>query len=238
MKIRPVMVAVGIAVGLQGALLASCSNSRISGGNTSSSVATTTSVTQPTTTQPTSTTSTSTTVDTSLTTTTSTIPAVLGLDLSADGLGGESFGAESNGVIAYVESILGSPTHDTGWIDPAAAGLACPGTEVRHVTWGDLALFFTDESSVTSGLRHFAAYTNGPAAGPFVNPFCLSVAGGISVGDTVDELMAVYPDALVNDGDELGGPSFHIVDGLVGFLTGITGSDTITTFVGGFGCGE
>lgn len=220
------------------ALLASCSDSRISGGNTSSSVATTTSVAQTTTTQPSTTTSTSTTVGTSTTTTTSTIPAVRGLDLSAEGLGGESFGAESNGVIAYVGSILGPPTHDTGWIDPVAAGLACTGNEVRHVTWGDLALFFTDDSTVASGLRHFAAYTYGPAAGPFINPFGLSVAGGVSVGDTVDELLAVYPDALVNDGDELGGPSFHIENGLVGFLTGVSGSDTITTFLGGFGCGE
>lgn len=226
-----------VVVGIAGAWLASCSNSRISGGNTSSSVASTTSATLPTTTQPPPTTSTSTTVDTSSTTSTSTIPAVSGLDLSADGLGEESFGAESTGVIAYVESILGSPTHDTGWIDPVATGVACPGTEVRHVTWGDLSLFFTDQSSVTSGLRHFAAYTYGPAAGPFIDPFGLSIEGAISVGDTVDELLAAYPDAVVND-DELGGASFHIVEGLGGFLTGISGGDTITTFVGGFGCGE
>lgn len=163
---------------------------------------------------------------------------VVGLDLAADGLGGESFGAEANGVIAYVESILGSPTHDTGWFDPVASGVACPGTEVRHVTWGDLALFFTDESTVTSGLRHFAAYTYGPAAGPFATPFGLSIDGGITVGDTVDELLAIYPAALINDSDDLGGASFQVVDGLGGFLTGTTGSDTITTFVGGFGCGE
>lgn len=227
-----------LATVVLGTAVVACSNSRISGGNTSSSVATTASPTPTTTTKPPATTSTSTTVDTSSTTTTSTIPAVRGLDLAFDGLGGESFGAESTGVIAYVQSILGPPTHDTGWIDPIATGLACPGTEIRHVTWGDLALFFTDESSVASGLRHFAAYTYGPATGPFVDPFGLSVAGGISVGDTVDELKAVYPEALVNDGDELGGASFHIVDGLIGFLTGTSGSDTITTFVGGFGCGE
>lgn len=155
-----------------------------------------------------------------------------------DGLGGESFGAESTGVIAYVESILGSPTHDTGWIDPVATGAACTGTEIRYVTWRDLSLFFTDQSTVASGLRHFAAYTYGPAAGAFVDPFGLSIDGGVSVGDTVDELLAIYPAALINDDQQLGGASFHIVDGLTGFLTGITGSDTITTFVGGFGCGE
>ena len=76
------------------------------------------------------------------------------------------------------------------------------------------------------------------AAGPFVDPYGLTVDGGISVGDTVDELLTVYPDAVINESDELGGASFHVVDGLTGFLTGTDGTETITTFVGGFGCGE
>ena len=141
-------------------------------------------------------------------------------------------------MISYVRSILGVPTHDTGWLDPVTTGAACPGTEIRYVTWRDLSLFFTDDSSFASGLPHFAAYTYGPAAGPFVDPYGLTVDGGISVGDTVDELLTVYPDAVINESDELGGASFHVVDGLTGFLTGTDGTDTITTFVGGFGCGE
>lgn len=87
-------------------------------------------------------------------------------------------------------------------------------------------------------MRHFASYTYGPAAGAFIDPFGLAVDGGISVGNTVDELLAIYPDALINESDQLGPASFYIVDGLIGFLTGTSGSDTITTFVGGFGCGE
>ncbi len=233
MKIRVIAVAGCFSA----TLLVACSESRITGANTTSTSVTTSTVAVPTTTSPPST-STSTTSTTLVTTTTSTIPAVLGLDLSADGLGEESFGAEATGVTSYVQSILGPPTHDTGWLDPVATGAACPGTEIRYVTWGDLSLFFTDDSTFASGLRHFAAYTYGPAAGAFVDPFGLSVDGGISVGNTVDELRAVYPDAVINESDELGGASFHIVDGLAGFLTGTAGSDTITTFVGGFGCGE
>ncbi len=141
-------------------------------------------------------------------------------------------------MISYVQSILGSPTHDTGWIDPVASGAACPGTEIRFVTWNDLSLFFSDSSPVASGLRHFAAYTYGPAAGPFIDPFGLAVDGGVTVGDTVDQLLTIYPSAIINASGELGPASFHIVDGLTGFLTGTSGSDTITTFVGGFGCGE
>ena len=226
------------ATAVVGALLASCSDSRISGGNTSSSVAATTTAPPTITTQPPATTVPATTVAASTTSTTSTIPAVRGLDLSADGLGEESFGAESTGVIDYVESIIGSPTHDSGWLSPADTGATCPGTEIRNVTWGDLSLFFTDNSTVASGLRHFASYTYGPAAGAFVDPFGLSVEGGISVGSTIDQLLAVYPSALITTDNQSASTVFQIVDGLSGFLTGTTGSDTITSFVGGFGCGE
>ncbi len=220
-----------------GALLVACTDSRISGGNSTTSAATTTSA-APATTQPpaTTSTSTSTTVAESTTSTTSTIPAVLGLDLSADGIGEESFGAEADGVIAYVESILGSPIHDTGWF--GTNGLACVGTEIRYVTWGDLTLGFGDESPYGSGLRHFTSYTYGPAAGAFVEPFGLSVAGDVSIGDTVDELLAAYPDAVISSDEELDASVFNIADGLSGFLTGTTGSDTITSFQGGFSCGE
>ena len=237
MKIRGVIV-VGY---FSATLLVACSESRVSGSNTTSpSVTTSTAAASTTSSSSSSTSTTSETLGTTtlVTTTTSTIPAVLGLDLSADGLGEESFGAEATGVTSYVRSILGPPTHDTGWLDPVATGAACPGTEIRYVTWGDLSLFFTDESTFAFGIRHFAAYTYGPAAGEFVDPFGLSVDGGISVGDTVDELLAIYPNATLIESDELGGASFHIVEGLAGFLTGTTGSDTITTFVGGFGCGE
>ena len=228
-----------VATALIGGLLTSCSDSRISGGNTSSSVATTTTTAPtPTTQPPPLTTSPSTTVVASTSSTTSTIAAVRGLDLSADGLGEESFGAESTGVIAYVESILGSPTDDTGWFNPADTGAACLGSEIRYVTWSDLSLFFTDTSTVASGLRHFAAYSYGPAAGPFIVPFGLSTDGGVSVGITVDQLLAIDPSALIATDEQSAAAYFQIADGLSGFLTGTTGNDIITSFVGGFGCGE
>jgi len=158
--------------------------------------------------------------------------------MSADGLGEESFGAESTGVVAYVQSILGPPTHDTGWFDPLTTGATCAGTEIRFVIWGDLSLFFSDVSPAVSGIRHFASYTYGPTAGPFIDPFGLAVDGGVSVGDTVDQLVTIYPAAVINESGQLGPAVFHIEDGLMGFLTGTAGTDTITTFVGGFGCGE
>ncbi|MBI4883741.1 MAG: hypothetical protein HY826_06765 [Actinobacteria bacterium] len=233
MNISRVLVTVSVV----GASVVACSSGGESRATTSVVTSTSTSTTvaaPPTTRVPTP--STSSTSTSSTTSTTSTIPVVVGLDLSADGLGGESFGAESTGVISYVESILGAPTSDTGWLNNVSIGAACPGTEMRQVTWGDLVLTFADESPAAVGTRHFAAYSYGPPAAAFANPFGLTTDAGIGIGDTVAELLIVYPAAAVND-DEFG-PTFQIEAGLFGFLTDVTVTGTITSFVGGFGCGE
>ena len=47
-----------------------------------------------------------------------------------------------------------------------------------------------------------------------------------------------YPTVVINPGDDLGGPNFFINDGLAGFLTGVTPTDTVTSVLGGQGCGE
>ena len=156
--------------------------------------------------------------------------------MSADGLGEESFGAESTGVIGYVESILGSPTEDSGWYSPVG-GEACGATEIRFVRWVDLTLLFADSSPAATGLRHFMAYTYGPASGAAVDPFGLSVDGGVSVGDTVDELLATYLGTPITFDEEVNSALFQIVDGLSGYATGVNGSDTIKSFLGGFLCG-
>ena len=158
--------------------------------------------------------------------------------LRANGLGDAAFGAEPDGVVAYVSAIIGAPTVDTGWIDPLSVG-ACPGTELRQVSWGDLVLQFSDVSSVTSGRRHFFSYSYGPAFVPgAIAPAGLKTEAGIGVGSTVADLSGTYPTAVINPGTDLGGPNFLINDGLAGFLTGITPTDTVTSVLGGQGCGE
>lgn len=173
------------------------------------------------------------------TTTSSTIPAVQGLGLTAQGLGDVLFGVDADQVITFVNSILGAPTTDSGWTDPLSAGTSCPGTTIRFVSWHDLSLFLTDRSPAVTGIKHFASYTYGPAFVPGrAVPFGLSTANGIGLGSTVKQLKAAYPAAKVNVGDQLSGPSFFIENGLTGFLTGTASTDTIISFVGGFGCGE
>jgi len=157
--------------------------------------------------------------------------------MSAEGLGEALFGAGVDGVIDYVESILGEPTDDSGWVDPITVG-ACPGTEVRFVSWSDLHLFFTDESTVAAGARHFASYRYGPALGPRVAPFGITTPEGMGVGSTVGELRFTYSEGILTPGDDIFPPTFLVEDGLQAFLTGTADEDVAIDWVGGFGCGE
>jgi hypothetical protein len=171
---------------------------------------------------------------------TTTIPAVQGLGLSAQGLGDVQFGADADQTVSYVNSILGKPTRDTGWVDPLTSGQSCPGTTIRLVDWNDLSLFFTDQSPAVQGLRHFASFTYGPPITPGKpNPFGLTTSNGVGLGSTVKALKAAYPAVKILPGDGLSsGPQFTLEQGLSGFLSGVKNTDTVISFIGGFGCGE
>ncbi|MEN9822322.1 MAG: hypothetical protein RLZ04_748 [Actinomycetota bacterium] len=200
---------------------------------TSGLVAVTTTTVAPTTTSSTTTTSTST------TSTTTTIPVPQGLELRADGLGDALFGAAPDDVVAYVEAVLGAPTADSGWVDPVATAIPCTGTAVRFVTWHDLTLQFTDESSLVTGLRHFVSYTYGPAADQTMpDPYGLPTEGGATLGVTLDALREAHSGTEVSPGDDVVGPNFVIEEGLRGFLTGTNGGSLVISFVGGQACGE
>jgi len=237
MMSRRVLLATVCAAAL---LAAGCSNESSNDGTTTTSVVavTTTSVPATTTISVPAITTTAAPSTTAPAPTTTTIAAVVGLALSGAGIGDALFGADAEGVVAYVSSIVGAPTSDSGWQDPAAIGAACPGNEVRFVDWNDLYLFFSDDSPAASGVRHFAAFSYGPAFGPVLTPFGLATTAGIGVGSTVAQLLAVYPTAVINPETEMGGATFLLDDGLYGFVSGVTEADTITSFVGGIGCGE
>lgn len=216
---------------LVGALaLASCSTDSSGAGTTSSAATTSTSGSTTTSTVARSTT-------TSEPATTTTNPAEA-LHLSSVGLGDLSFGVESEAVLTAMADILGDPDEDTGWLDTALEGLACPGSQVRFVRWHDLTLTFSDESPYAVGTRHFAAFTYGPAVGDTIEPWGLITDDGLSVGDTVGDLQTLYPGVVVHPADELSGPSFYIEEGLGGFLTGTDPIEELISFVGGYGCGE
>jgi hypothetical protein len=193
----------------------------------------------PTTIAPT-TSSTSTTTSTTVaeTTTSTTTPRSAALVLRDDGLGDALFGAETDEVIAYVRSIIGAPTADTGWVDPFSVFGVCPGTEVRGVTWGDLTLLFSDSSTVTSGRRHFFHYSYGPPFGSTIEPAGMRTSTGVGVGSTIAELRAGFPGVVVNPADDIFDANFYVSDTFRGFVSGTADTDLVTSIAGGVGCGE
>lgn len=169
--------------------------------------------------------------------TTAANPAVDALVLSPTGVGQAEFGADPDGVIGYVSSFLGEPTNDTGWIDPLTIG-ACPGTEIRLVSWGALTLQFGDASGVVQGRRHLYAYQYGIDGELGAEPVGLTTSEGITVGSSVFDLGAAYPGVVLNPEDDFVAPNFYVNDNLRGFLTGLADDSVVTVILGGIGCGE
>ncbi len=184
-------------------------------------------------------TSTSTTSTTVPPTTTTEPLAVQELLLRGDGIGGARFGAAPEGVIEYVTSILGGNTADTGWVDPFTFA-ACDGTVARKVSWGTLALFFNDLSIYATERRHFMGWEYGIDGQIGDEPVGLRTPGGATLGTRVVDLLAEFPEAFINEGEE--DPyipsNFYVSDVFGGLLTGTAPDDLVTTMRGGYGCGE
>ena len=195
--------------------------------STTSTTSTTTSTTTTTTLAPTTTVAPSTTVAD---------PAVSELLLSGDGIGTAGFGADPNGVVEYINSYLGPPTNDTGWIDPLTIGL-CSGDELRQVSWGVLTLLFGDVSEVVEGRRHFFGYGYGEQGEIGSAPVGLQTTRGVMIGSRVVDVRAAYPAATINPEDDFTPPFFFVNDSLRGFLTGVSDDATVTAILGGGDCG-
>lgn len=219
---------------------------------TSTGVASTTTTAATTTVATTSTTVPETTTSAPAATTTTTLPpttttteplAIQELLLRGDGLGSARFGAEPEGVVDYVTSILGGNTGDTGWVDPftfADCGAGGTATIARRVDWGVLSLLFSDGSSYAIGRRHFIGFEYGRVGQIGDEPQGLRTAGGVTLGSRVVDLLAEFPEAFINEGEaDLGIPdNYYVSDVFYGILTGTAGDDVVTVMFGGYGCGE
>ncbi len=199
---------------------------------TSTTPASTTTAVPPTT----STTLPPTTTSTTIPPTTTTIPPGASLPLRFDGIGDARFGTTPDDVTAYITSVLGAATADSGWVD--APSRTCPGSEVRFVEWGDLHLLFSDDSNVSSGRRHFFAWSFGPPNGVEIIPAGMNTLAGIGFGSTVAEIKTAYPAARIFEGDELSSASVALSDDLFAFLTDTSDGGTVISMLGGQGCGE
>lgn len=197
-----------------------------------STTSATTTTTSTTTTPPT----TSTTSSTVAPSTTVADPATVELLLSGDGIGTAGFGADPDGVVEYMNSYLGPPSNDTGWIDPLTIGV-CPGDDLRQVSWGVLTLLFGDVSEVVQGRRHFFGYSYGDAGEIGSAPIGLQTTRGVTIGSRVVDVRAAYPAATFDPESDFSPPFFFVNDSLRGFLTGVTDEATVTTVLGGGECG-
>lgn len=236
-----------------------CSSTETATPTTTDPSSTDPSSTDPTTTDPTTTTTTTTVASTTVPdttvaqeTTSTTLPptttttepiANRELLLRADGIGSARFGADPDGVVDYVTSILGGNTGDTGWVDPftfADCGAGGVATVARRVDWGVLSLLFSDGSTYAIGRRHFIGFEYGRVGQIGDDPVGLRTANGVTLGSRVVDLLAEFPDAFINEGEpDLGIPdSFYVSDVFYGILTGTAVDDVVTVIFGGYGCGE
>ncbi len=180
--------------------------------------------------------------DAAVTTTTEPV-AVQELVLRGDGIGSARFGAAPDGVIQYVQSVLGAPTADTGWVDPFAfadCGAGGAATVARRVDWGVLSLLFSDASSYAIERPHFIGYEYGRVGTIGDDPVGLRTPGSTTLGTRVVDLYAEFPEASVNEGDEAVGipPNFYVSDVFYGLLTGASPDDVVTVVFAGYGCGD
>jgi len=128
--------------------------------------------------------------------------------LAADGLGIISLGDDAEPVIARLQTTLGDPAEDSGWATGDAGGRTCLGSN-RHLTWviqpaeqGDQhpAVLYVHFSDDDTGARAFAeyAYVSLDPQAVDAGAMGLSTAGGVTIGRTIAEFVAVYgqPDYL------------------------------------------
>lgn len=169
-------------------------------------------------------------------------PLVDALELSVEGVGAAVFSAEPDGVIAYLNTIVGPPTGDTGWVDPFEIS-ACSGTELRVVTWGGLQLTFGDFSPVLEGRRHFFSFRYGTYDydGSVVTPGDETPPGlitsrGVGLGTTLVDVEAAYPGLEINPSDPFVPDNFVVNDNLRGFLSGLGDDATVVALIGGADC--
>ena len=107
------------------------------------------------------------------------------------GVGTARFGAEADGVIAYISRYIGPPTADSGWIDALESPFGvCSGERVRGLQWGQLQLLFGDESSVSSTPGHFFSYRYGGFTDQPPVPAGLRTDSGLMLGSTLAQIRA------------------------------------------------
>ena len=132
------------------------------------------------------------------------------MNLAADGFGILSFGDDAERVIERLQGILGDPSADSGWATGDAGGRTCLGSN-RHLVWviqpaeeGDqhpamLHVHFGEDDTGGQALAEYA-YVSLDPQGVDAGAMNLSTAGGVTIGRTIAEFVAVYGQPEFIDG--------------------------------------
>lgn len=182
----------------------------------------------------------STTTTTAPATTTSTAPTTTSVPLSkdkillaADGVGAIKFGTDNAAnVLKRLIEALGDPEKD----QRLPAGTACGAT--RRFVWANFQVLVNEVISTSSaGKPGLAGWFLGP---PTAAPLDFKTEKGITVGSTVAQLKAAYPDVIVaSRGEE--GPGFTITapGGIIlGLLSAGTDAGKVKNIQAGNYCGH
>lgn len=220
-------------------LVASACTSSTDSTTTTTQVALTSSTTAPSTTTTTVAPTTTTTTSPETTTTTTTTVPEPEFGFFVDGLGVVDFGATPDEVAAALEPLFGDPTTDSGWF----AEILCPGDNHRFYQYGDVLfdfrVLFTDGDLFRDdGVGHFYTFVyKGETDVPVSPP-------ELTVGTTVAQLEALYPDVEYSPNPFLQGVTDYRVEGdtefelLYGQVSGTDADDVVESVQGGIGCGE
>ena len=182
----------------------------------------------------------STTTSTAPETTTSTAPTTTSVPLSkdkiflaADGVGAIKFGTDNAAnVLKRLIEALGEPEKD----QRLPANTACGAT--RRFVWGNFQVLVNEVISTSSaGKPGLAGWFLGP---PTAAPLDFKTEKGITVGSTVAQLKAAYPDVIVaSRGEE--GPGFTITAPggiMLGLLSAGTDAGKVKDIQAGNYCGH
>jgi hypothetical protein len=150
--------------------------------------------------------------------------------LSADGVGAVKFGENSAHTIARFMQALGDPQKNT----PLPAGTACGAT--RRLQWGNFQVLVNEVVSTSgAGRPGFAGWFLGSAGTPALD---FKTDKGITIGSTVAQLKAAYPDAIVARGEQGPGYNVTLATGIIlGQLSALTDAGKITNIQAGSYCG-
>ncbi|MEQ1874114.1 MAG: hypothetical protein ABL953_10335 [Ilumatobacteraceae bacterium] len=165
-------------------------------------------------------------------------PAVVTID--PDGIGEAKLGDEVEGVIAYFTTLFGPPTSDSGWIEPPST---CDPPSFRALNWPELYAVFAPWDALGANVAadpQFVYFAYGWVA-PEDLTVPLATDRGLLIGDTVDRLLELYPEATTYDGS-LGGGRFYLVSddivGPYGILNEVVPENVATIEAGDWPCAD